>query len=486
MMVAGHSLGEYSALVAAGALGFADALRLVRRRGEAMQAAVPPGEGAMAAVLGLDATAVEQVAAAAAAETGEVCAVANYNSPEQTVVAGTAAAVDRAAALASERGARRAIRLPVSAPFHCALMAPAQAVMAELLAATEFRDPAVPVVVNVDARPVTTGAAAREALVRQVTAPVRWVESVRRLAADGASTIVEVGPGKVLAGLVRRIAPEVATAAVGELEEFRKLPGRPRGGGGWIVSGEAMLRLDGRTALVTGASRGIGEAIALRLAAQGARMVLAARNEDKLQAVAAAIVGAGGEALPWALDLAHPESVGERLSALPAEYTEIDVLVSNAGITADSLLARMSLEDWQRVLTVNLTGAFALSRELVRGMIRRRWGRIVSVSSVVGLMGNPGQANYAAAKAGLVGFSKSLARELASRSITVNVVAPGYIETEMTERLSEAVRGELTAAIPLRRIGRVEDVAAAVAYLASEEAGYVTGTVLNVSGGLYI
>jgi 3-oxoacyl-[acyl-carrier protein] reductase len=252
------------------------------------------------------------------------------------------------------------------------------------------------------------------------------------------------------------------------------------------VSGEPMLRLDGRTALVTGASQGIGEAIALRLAAQGARVVLAARNEEKLKGVAEAIAAAGGDALPWALDLAHPEGVGERLSALPADYAEIDVLVSNAGITADNLLARMSLEDWQRVLTVNLTGAFALSRELVRGMIRRRWGRIVSVSSVVGLMGNPGQANYAAAKAGLVGFTKSLARELASRSITVNVVAPGYIETEMTERLSEAVRGELTAAIPLRRIGRVEDVAAAVAYLASEEAGYVTGTVLNVSGGLYI
>jgi 3-oxoacyl-[acyl-carrier protein] reductase len=252
------------------------------------------------------------------------------------------------------------------------------------------------------------------------------------------------------------------------------------------VSGEPMLRLDGRTALVTGASQGIGEAIALRLAAQGARVVLAARNEEKLKSVAAAIAGAGGDALPWTLDLSHPEGVGERLSALPAEFAEIDVLVSNAGITADNLLARMSLEDWQRVLTVNLTGAFALSRELVRGMMRRRWGRIVSVSSVVGLMGNPGQANYAAAKAGLVGFTKSLARELASRSITVNVVAPGYIETEMTEQLSESVRGELTAAIPLRRIGRVEDVAAAVAYLASEEAGYVTGTVLNVSGGLYI
>jgi len=222
-VVAGHSLGEYSALVAAGALGFADALRLVRRRGEAMQQAVPPGEGAMAAILGLDPAAVERIAAdAAAGGDGEVCAVANYNAPEQTVVAGHAAAVERAIALATERGAKRAIALPVSAPFHCPLMAPAERVMAELLAATDLRDPAVPVVVNVDARRVTTAAAARRALVRQVTSPVRWVESVLEMAAGGTHTFVEVGPGKVLTGLVRRIVPEAATASVGEVDDYRK------------------------------------------------------------------------------------------------------------------------------------------------------------------------------------------------------------------------------------------------------------------------
>lgn len=255
------------------------------------------------------------------------------------------------------------------------------------------------------------------------------------------------------------------------------------------MADDGMLRLDGRTALVTGASQGIGEAVARRLAAQGARVVLAARNEEKLQAVAATIAETTGDAsraLPWALDVARPEEVGERLKALPEAFAEIDVLVNNAGITADNLFARMSLEDWRRVIDVNLTGAFALTREVVRGMIRRRWGRIISVSSVVGLMGNAGQANYAAAKAGLVGFTKSLARELGSRNVTANVVAPGYVQTAMTERLPESVRQELEEAIPLRRIGTVDDVAAAVAYLASDEAGYVTGTVLNVSGGLYI
>ena len=247
-----------------------------------------------------------------------------------------------------------------------------------------------------------------------------------------------------------------------------------------------MFRLDGRTALVTGASQGIGEAVARRLAGQGARVVLAARNEEKLRGVAGEIEAAGGTALPFALDVADPAAAAERLKALPDEFAAVDVLVNNAGITADNLLARMSLEDWERVLRTNLTGAFVLTKELLRGMMRRRWGRIVSVSSVVGLMGNAGQANYAASKAGLIGFSKSLARELGSRNITVNVVAPGYVETAMTAALPEASRDELTAGIALKRLGTPDDVAWAVAYLASEEAGYVTGQVLNVSGGLYI
>jgi 3-oxoacyl-[acyl-carrier protein] reductase len=247
-----------------------------------------------------------------------------------------------------------------------------------------------------------------------------------------------------------------------------------------------MLSLDGRTALVTGASQGIGEAIARRLAAAGAKVVAAARSEERLAALAGEIAAAGGRAHALALDVSRPETVGERLKTLPADFAEIDVLVNNAGITADNLLARMSLDDWERVLRTNLTGAFALTRELVRGMMRRRWGRVISISSVVGLMGNAGQANYAASKAGLIGFSKSLARELGSRNITANVVAPGYIATAMTEALPEASRAELTGAIALKRLGTVDDVAFAVLFLASEEGGYITGETLNVSGGLYI
>ena len=247
-----------------------------------------------------------------------------------------------------------------------------------------------------------------------------------------------------------------------------------------------MFKLDGKTALVTGASQGIGEGIARVLARQGARVVVAARNEEKLKALAEEIGAAGGHALALVLDVTRPETFGERLKTLPEDFAAIDILVNNAGVTADNLLARMSLEDWERVLRTNLTGAFALTKEVIRGMMKRRWGRIINVSSVVGMMGNAGQANYAASKAGLIGFSKSLARELGSRSITVNVVAPGYIQTAMTEKLPEASREELTGSIALKRLGTVDDVASAVLYLASEEAGYVTGHTLNVSGGLYI
>ena len=248
----------------------------------------------------------------------------------------------------------------------------------------------------------------------------------------------------------------------------------------------SVFRLDGRTALVTGASQGIGEAVARRLAAHGARIVAAARSTDKLEALTGNLRAQGAEAISLTLDLAQPEVVAERIAALPEPYDAVDILVNNAGITADNLLARMALEDWERTLQTNLTGAFAATRAVTRGMMRRRWGRIISVSSVVGLMGNVGQSNYAAAKAGLIGFSKSLARELAGRKVTVNVVAPGFIQTAMTERLPAKSLDELRQNIPLKRIGDVEDVAWAVLYLASEEAGYVTGHVLNVSGGLYI
>jgi [acyl-carrier-protein] S-malonyltransferase len=221
--VAGHSLGEYSALVAAGTLSFADALRLVRRRGQLMQEAVPVGVGAMAAVLGLDAAAVGALAAQARTLTGGVCAVANLNAPEQTVIAGHRTAIERALELARESGAKRALILPVSAPFHCELMRPAREGMTPLLRETAFRDPSMPVITNVDAAPVSTGDAARDALIRQIDSPVRWVETILHLLSRGCDRFVESGPGGVLIGLLRRIDRSAGGVAIATVADFAKL-----------------------------------------------------------------------------------------------------------------------------------------------------------------------------------------------------------------------------------------------------------------------
>ena len=247
-----------------------------------------------------------------------------------------------------------------------------------------------------------------------------------------------------------------------------------------------MNRYDGRIALVTGASRGIGEAIARRLAAEGAIVLAAARSTSLLDRVVADISKAGGRARVLELDVSLPDSIEAAMKSALEEFGQIDVLVNNAGIAEDNLILRMSREAWDRVLMTNLTGAFLLIQAVVKGMVRKRYGRIVNVTSVVGLMGNAGQANYAAAKAGLVGLTRSVARELGSRNVTCNAVAPGFIATAMTDRMTEQSREALSGQIPLQRLGAPDDVAGAVAFLASEDAAYVTGAVLNVSGGLYM
>ena len=242
-----------------------------------------------------------------------------------------------------------------------------------------------------------------------------------------------------------------------------------------------MFRLDGKTALVTGASGGIGAAIARTLHAQGAAVALSGTRRDALEALAAEL---GERAHVCPADLRDPAAPDALLAAAEAAAGPLAILVNNAGFTRDMLALRMKDEDWQAVLDVDLTAPFRLCRAALKGMVRRRAGRIVSISSIVGSTGNPGQANYAAAKAGLAGMTKSLAQEVASRGITVNLVAPGFVATPMTDVLSDAQKGKLSEAIPLGRLGQPEDVAAAVAYLASDEAAWVTGVTLHVNGGM--
>jgi 3-oxoacyl-[acyl-carrier protein] reductase len=241
-----------------------------------------------------------------------------------------------------------------------------------------------------------------------------------------------------------------------------------------------------RTALVTGASRGIGKACAEVLASTGHRIVVAARSVERLEETASAVRVAGSEAFVVEIDLNEAESIANGISKAVKEFGRIDILVNNAGITKDGLAVRMKQADWEIVLQTNLSGSFYAIQQVLPGMMRERWGRIVNISSVVGEMGNPGQANYVASKAGLIGLTKSLAQEVGSRNITVNAVAPGFIETDMTHDLRDELKQKLLGETPLKRMGTPLDIASAIKFLVSDDASFITGHVLDVNGGIYM
>jgi 3-oxoacyl-[acyl-carrier protein] reductase len=244
------------------------------------------------------------------------------------------------------------------------------------------------------------------------------------------------------------------------------------------------MSLAGRVALVTGASQGIGRSCALKLAASGATVALAARNQEKLNELANEINGAGGNAAAFVLDVADEDQVKSNVKEINAQFGKIDILVNNAGITRDQLVMRMKRADWDAVLQTNLTSAYLCIQQVMSSMLKQRWGRIINITSVFGQMGQAGQANYAASKAGLIGLTMAIAREVGSRNITCNAVAPGFIETAMTANLGDDFKQNAVKQIPLGRVGSPEDVASAVAFLTSDEASYITGHVLNVNGGM--
>jgi len=246
------------------------------------------------------------------------------------------------------------------------------------------------------------------------------------------------------------------------------------------------MDLSEKVAVVTGSSKGIGKAIALELAACGAKVAVSGRNNETVEAVRKEIEQNGGEAISVVADISKMDDAVNLINKTLEKWERINILVNNAGITRDNLIMRMSEEDWEAVLKTNLTGTFNCIKSVTRQMMKQRSGSIINIASIVGIMGNAGQANYAASKAGIIGLSKSVARELASRGITCNAIAPGFIDTEMTNRLDEKVKEDLNGQIPLGRIGEVEDVSKIVAFLGSDDASYITGQVINVDGGLLI
>jgi 3-oxoacyl-[acyl-carrier protein] reductase len=244
------------------------------------------------------------------------------------------------------------------------------------------------------------------------------------------------------------------------------------------------MKLEGRVALITGASQGIGHACALALARQGASIAVAARNQQKLEELVAQITTLGGQAAPFVIDVDNEEQIKSGIKSAISQFGKIDILVNNAGITRDQLVMRMKRSDWDSVLTTNLTSAYLCIQQVIGSMLKQRWGRIINITSIFGQTGQAGQANYAASKAGLIGLTMAMAREVASRNITCNAVAPGFIETSMTAGLTEEFKQTAVKMIPLGRVGAVDDVANAVSFLASDDAAYITGHVLNVNGGM--
>ena len=453
-VTAGLSLGEYAALVAAGKLSEEDAMKVVRQRGIFMQEAVPTG-GAMAAVLGLDFAKVEEICAG----TNGIVELANYNCPGQIVISGEEAAVLAASEALKAAGAKRVAALNVSGPFHSSMLKGAGEKLAGPLSEADFKDSSIPYVANTTAQYVSDKNEIKQLLVRQVSSSVRWEQSVRLMLENGIDTFIEIGPGKTLAGFLKRIDRKAVCMNIGTVE----------------------------VALVTGASRGIGREIALTLAKNGAKVIVNYNgSEASAKAVVAEIEAFGGSAAAYQCNVADFEASKAMIDAIIKENKRLDILVNNAGITKDGLMMRMSEADFDDVININLKGSFNCIRHVSRQMLKQRGGRIINMSSFVGRSGNAGQLNYAASKAGVIGLTMSAARELASRGVTVNAVAPGFIQTEMTDVLSEDAKNTIMQSIPMGVLGQTEDVAQLVLFLASDAAKYITGQTISVDGGMYM
>ncbi len=432
----------------------------------------------MAAILALPREEVVAICKDIDASVGSVQAV-NFNCPGQIVIAGETAAVEAAAEKMKAAGAKRAVMLPVSAPFHSRLMEPAAIRLKEELDKIQVSDAQIPVVANVTGKILTNANDIKESLVTQAASPVLWEDCVAEMINFGVTRFVEVGPGKVLTGFTKKINKDMELANVEDIASLDKTLE-------FLKGGFDKMHLEGKVAIVTGASRGIGRAVAIQLAQSGVDVVVNySGSEGAAQETVKVVQALGRKAIKIKANVADAEEVASMVEEAHKEFGHIDILVNNAGITRDGLLMRMKDDDFDAVIDINLKGVYLVTKAVAKIMMKQRSGRIINMTSVVGVIGNAGgQTNYAASKAGVIGFTKSCAKELASRGITVNAIAPGFINTDMTDILPEKVKEAMVAEIPLGRMAEAEEVASVATFLASDFANYITGQVINVDGGM--
>ena len=438
-----------------------------------MQDAVPKGQGAMAAIMGGDDGAV--MSACAEAAQGQCVEAVNFNAPGQLVIAGHKEAVERAIGLAKQKGAKRGVMLPVSAPFHSTLLRPggSSSRAARRSAHPHAEDSGHPQRRRRRAREPDE---IREALARQAANPVHWTATVAP-SPTGRHPRRRVRSGQGAGGPTKRIVDRLPAYALTDSDAIAAARAELCAAHSATTErcDEPGSPLAGQIALVTGATRGIGRAIALRLAHDGATVIGTATTDEGAATISATLGEAGNAGTGMRLDVTDAAQTDAVIAAIESKFGAITILVNNAGVTRDNLLLRMKDDEWDAIMATNLKPAYRLAKAVMRGMMKARHGRIIQIGSVVGSSGNAGQANYAAAKAALLGFTKSLAQEVGSRNITVNCVAPGFIDTDMTKALPDAARETLLSRIPLGRLGHARGHRARRAYLARPRRGLRDG-----------
>lgn len=462
--MAGFSLGELAALTLSGAMSLEDGVRLVMARGTYMQECAEKYPGGMAAVIRPDEDQIWQMAQ----EYGVY--VANLSSAQQISVSGER---DKIAAFeeALKEKNIRFVDVKVNGAFHTPYMNEAADKLRRVLDTIEFKKPSVTVFSNKDAAPYPVDSeGVRDMLQSQITHPVRFRATLENMRSEGADTFIECGPGHTLSGFVRKTLKGTASAQVSDCAQARDAIDKYR------------LR---ETAVVTGASRGIGRAAAVRLALDGYNVALvAAHDSENLKNALEEVKQSGHRAEAYVCDVSDPEQVQNTVKQITDDFEKITVLVNDAGVTGDGLLLSLEDSDIRKVMDVNLMGTIWMTRAMLPVFMKNRYGRIVNLSSVVGQSGNAGQTSYAASKAGISGFTRSVAKEYGRKNITCNAVAPGFIETDMTDAMTDEAKKAVLSRVSLRRMGKPEDVAGLIAFLAEPGSDYITGQVITIDGGL--